>query len=251
MLRTKLWNVLLVSSLLLFASCSPKVKTKLTKMAKPLGDNATVVTLFPSQNQPIAEQIGTFRVGERGLTIGCTYDVIMRMARIDARQKGANIVHIERIKEPSGGSTCFTFFGSYYKVPDIYAFQDSLNAIENEITKQVFNGDTSYAIVHIYRPRSGYGWAVNYKMHLDDSTLFKVKNGSYQIIRIDRQECYRFWAATESTTETRLCIKAGEEYFLQCGVDMGAFIGRPRITLVDKPLGRSETEKLRKNSETE
>ncbi len=235
--------------LLVLASCSPIVKTKLIKQADPLGEYATVVTLYPTQKSPSTDKIGTFRVGERGMTVGCTYDIILRMAQADARAKGANIVHIEKIKEPSGGSSCFTFLGSYYKTPDIYQFQDSLKAIEDAITREVFKDDSSYALVHVYRPRSSFGWAINYKLHQDEEEIFKIKNGTYETIRIDKPECYRFWASTETMTEIKLCIKGGEEYFLKCGVDLGAFIGRPRIILVDKSLGRSETEKLKVDSE--
>lgn len=236
---------LFICSLLVLTACAPKVKTNLTKISEPLAYDATVATLFPSQNSPVAEKIGRFRVGERGLTKDCGYDNIMRMARIEARRKGANVIHIERIKEPGFCSSCFTFFGTYYNVPDVYAFQDSINTLEDEISSQAFNGDSSYAMVHVYRPKGSYGLLVNYKMHLNDSTLFKVKGGTYETIRIDKQNCYRFWASTLSTTDARLCIKPGEEYFLKCGVKPGLFYGRPRITFVDKPYGRDEIKKLK------
>ncbi len=235
-------HLMLVFAIAAFhASCAPKVKSKIVQTAEPLGESGTVVTLYPSESSPPnAILLGTFRVGEQGATVGCTYEVVMKLALQDARLHGANILHIQKIKEPNGGSTCFTFKGSYFKVPDIYSYQDSIVALEDSITATKFKGDKGYALLHVYRPSLGYGWALNYKLHQNDSVLCKIRNGFYETFRIDNPQCYNFWAKTESLEELNLCIEGGQEYYLKCGVSLGAFIGRPRIFLVEKSLGRSE-----------
>lgn len=48
------------------------------------------------------------------------------------------------------------------------------------------------------------------------------------------------WAKTESKVEVPVDFEYGREYYLRCGVKMGAFVGRPTLELVDHTTGKLE-----------
>jgi hypothetical protein len=103
------------------------------------------------------------------------------------------------------------------------------------------------ALVHIYRPGSMVGVAISYTLHLDDEEIFRVKNKSKTTIRFTSGGALTLWAKTETKAELPMDIQLGEEYYVRCGVGMGAFVGRPKIELVDNRIGQMEFNKISAN----
>ncbi|MDR2146670.1 MAG: DUF2846 domain-containing protein, partial [Tannerella sp.] len=84
------------------------------------------------------------------------------------------------------------------------------------------------ALLHIYRPGSMMGMAISYDLHLGDEVIFRVKNKSKTTIRITEEGLKTLWAKTETREELPVDIQLGHEYYIRCGLGMGAFVGRPR-----------------------
>jgi len=102
-----------------------------------------------------------------------------------------------------------------------------------------------YALLHIYRVKSMAGAAIGYDLHLDNDVIFRVKNNSKTTIRVTSGGRKTLWAKTESRAELPIDIEMGQEYYILCGVGMGAVVGRPRLELVDNQRGEAEFAKVR------
>lgn len=106
--------------------------------------------------------------------------------------------------------------------------------------------DESCALIHIYRPGSMMGMAISYNLHLDDEVVFRVKNKSKMTVRVTGEGLKMLWAKTETREELPVDIELGKEYYVRCGIGMGAFVGRPKLEIVDAQVGKSEFGKIKK-----
>ncbi|MDR0700120.1 MAG: DUF2846 domain-containing protein [Tannerella sp.] len=100
------------------------------------------------------------------------------------------------------------------------------------------------ALLHIYRPSSMMGMAISYDLYLNEWVLFRVKNKTKTTIRITSPGTYTLWAKTEAREELPVNIELGKEYYLRCSVSMGAFVGRPDLSLIDPQMGKMEFDKV-------
>jgi len=48
------------------------------------------------------------------------------------------------------------------------------------------------------------------------------------------------WAKTEAKSEVPIKIEFGKVYYVRCSISMGAFVGRPKVELVDNARGKRE-----------
>lgn len=93
--------LILITSLLLLSGCGLKKTVSMYETRQPYYGEITVVPL----GQPIPEgykMIGTGSYGEKGFTRtkNCTLEAIIEQARADAKEKGASLISIMKIKEP-------------------------------------------------------------------------------------------------------------------------------------------------------
>jgi hypothetical protein len=100
------------------------------------------------------------------------------------------------------------------------------------------------ALLHIYRPGKFTGTAVNYDLHLNEWSLCNIANKSKTTIRITREGLYTLWAKTEVVKEIPLNIQFGSEYYIRCGVSIGALVGRPTLEYVDPQTGKHEFDQI-------
>ena len=100
------------------------------------------------------------------------------------------------------------------------------------------------ALLHIYRPGSMVGMAVSYDLKLNDEVVFRVKNKSKTTIKITNEGMKKLTAKTEATSELSIDVKFGQEYYVQCGVEMGVVVGRPKLDIVDNTKGKSDFVKI-------
>ncbi len=120
----KLINSLLL--ILVLTSCSPKLKTNITKSFSPLSENELVVVLDITDDQQIeTESIGDLKAVDNGLSVNCTYYENVRNLKRMAREVGANLIRITKQKNPDKWSTCHRLWAQAYKVtdPSIYETQ--------------------------------------------------------------------------------------------------------------------------------
>ncbi|MDR2118559.1 MAG: hypothetical protein LBP25_03375 [Tannerellaceae bacterium] len=105
---------------------------------------------------------------------------------------------------------------------------------------ETYRLDESCALIHVYRPASMMGRAMSYHLNLDDEAVFRVKNKSKTTVRVTSEGKKTLWAKTETREELPIEIELGKEYYVRCGVRMGALVGRPRVELVDGETGKRE-----------
>jgi hypothetical protein len=121
----------------------------------------------------------------------------------------------------------------------------SAGAVERQETENL-RPDEASALLHIYRPKSFVGKIVSYHIHMGDEPLFRVTNNSKTTVRVTRDGLQSLWGRTESKTEIPIEIEFGKEYYIRCGVSMGAFVGRPAFTLMDNRTGKKEFDAVRR-----
>lgn len=222
----------------LFA-CSPKVKSKITTPYTALDPNERVVLFDKNDSMPIeAISIGTVKIGDTGFSVDCGWDVTIEKAKEAARASGGNVLKIIQHKKPNGGSTCDRITAEVFKIEN--AIAEAIWNNQNAVTDSTWN----YAKLYVYRP-SGPGQLVGYNLFLDDSLLCKVKNNSKQEIIVKQFGKHIISASTESKFELSINIEQGKEYYIRCGIVMGAFVGRPKMYLIEKPIGKSEYKALK------
>jgi len=226
-------KLLIVSLPLVVLACSPKVKSKITTQYAALPADERVVLFDKNESMPTeAVSIGTVKIGDTGFSVDCGWDVTVERAKEAARAAGGNALKIIQHKKPSGGSTCDRITAEIYKIENATA------AAIWEEQNGVVDSTWDYAKLYVYRP-SGPGALVGYNVFLGDSLLFRVKNNSKQEIIVRKFGNQIISASTESKFELPLTIEPGKEYYIRCDIVMGAFVGRPKMYLIEKPIGKS------------
>lgn len=233
--------VLLIGCLVIFSSCAPKISTTIGKNYSAL-DYREAVTVFGIQD-PVptnSEELGIVKVGDTGFSTNCGWDVVMDKAKMEARKIGGNAIKITDHKPPSiMGSSCHRITAKILKVEN---FNDLPAAAK--VDSALLNAD--YALLHVYR-HSGMGAFVNYDLHLGDTVVCRVSNKWKKTIKIRRDGLNTLWAKTEAKEELPINIKLGNEYYIRCSVTMGAFVGRPKLELVDSQTGKAEYHSIKLN----
>jgi hypothetical protein len=102
-----------------------------------------------------------------------------------------------------------------------------------------------YALLHFFRPNAMVGIAVSYGLFMDGEDLFLVKNNSKKTIKVTSAGQKLLTARTETRTELPINIQMGREYYIRCGLKMGAFVGRPTLQVVDNKKGKEQFDKIR------
>ncbi|MFN5324508.1 MAG: hypothetical protein ACK5C5_06295 [Bacteroidota bacterium] len=101
------------------------------------------------------------------------------------------------------------------------------------------------ATLFIYRPGAFIGAAVGYDLYKGDKVICRVRNNSKYQINIDEEGVIELWAKTEKKKTIQIFIEPGQSYYLKCGIVMGAFVGRPEMTIVSKEQGESDIAKIK------
>ncbi len=118
-------------------------------------------------------------------------------------------------------------------VTDVAKPQDTENQLQDDC-----------ALLHIYRKGSMAGAAIGYDIYLDNQKVFRAKNKSKTTIKITKEGVDTLSAKTETKVELPINIQFGKEYYIRCGIKMGAFVGRPKLEAVDNQTGKAEFEEI-------
>jgi hypothetical protein len=223
--------------LLAAISCSPKVTTRINKNYPPLNYKEEVRVYGLSDPVPASEELGVVKIVDNGFSANCGYDVVIEKAKLEARKIGGNAIKITDHRTPSTfGSSCHQIAGKILKIENL----ETAANVGDEKTL----GDVDYAMLHVYR-FGGMGAAVGYDLYLGDSVICRVKNNRKQSIKIYKDGRNMVWAKTESKSEVPVNIQFGKEYFIRCGIKMGAFVGRPTLQITDYSTGKAEFESIK------
>ena len=183
-----------------------------------------------------SEEIGTVKVTDTGFTLRCTYEIVLEKAKFQARKAGGNALVITEHKTPSAlGCSCHRIEAKIIRINNPQQFvREEDNVIE----------DKTIALLHVYR-FGGMGSLVGYNLFLGDSLICRVKNKWKETVIIKKAGYYTLWAKTESKTEIPISIELGHEYYIQCGISMGAMVGRPTLSFARADIGRMEFNSIR------
>jgi hypothetical protein len=216
-------------------SCSPKVTSSLIKKYEPLDFTENVTVLGLEEEVPAeAELLGEIKIGDSGFTTKCTYEDVIAKAKLEAMKIGGNVLKITEHKTPSSmGSSCHRIMAKILKMNDLSKLKA---AQEDEI---ISNAD--YAILNIYR-YGGVGALIGYDFYLGNDLLVRVVNNFKTSIKVTKTGLNSVWAKTEAKDELPIDIEKGHQYYIRCSVRMGAFVGRPKLELVDRKTGKAEFE---------
>jgi hypothetical protein len=91
-------------------------------------------------------------------------------------------------------------------------------------------------LVIFYRERHFVGGAVSYKVLDNGTRIGGLPNGAYFVYQA-KPGVHKFTAATEATDEKPLTVEAGKTYYVRGEVQMGVFVGRPHLIIVDRQEG--------------
>ena len=233
----KLNVLMMLTALVFFNSCSPKISTSITKTYSPLDYKQEVIVIGLDQAEPdSSESLGEVKIGDTGFSIDCGYDVVIDKAKVEARKAGGNAIKIIEHKPPTAmGSSCHRITAKILKLKDIEYYLPTDN-------DTLLNVD--YAILNVYR-YGGTGALVNYDLYLGDSVICRVQNNYKTTLYIKKDGLNTIWAKTESKSEIPIDIQMGKTYYLRCGITMGILVGRPKLELVDRKIGKAEFESFK------
>src|SRR5690349_10710079 len=87
-------------------------------------------------------------------------------------------------------------------------------------------------LVIFYREKKLQGWAVSYNVRDGDKAIGGLPNGSYFAYHVTPGP-HTFAASTESTSKRTIDVQAGKTYYIRGELEMGMWVGRPHLTIVD------------------
>ncbi|MZP67097.1 MAG: hypothetical protein GT597_13205 [Bacteroidales bacterium] len=234
----KILGVLMVYVLISLSSCNPKISTSISRSYPPLDYQQEVVVIGLDQPEPDnAEVLGQVKTGDTGFSTNCSYEVVIDKIKLEARKAGGNAIKVIEHKTPSAmGSSCHRITARILRVENTESFTPE---VEQELLL-----DVDYAILNVYR-YGGAGAMVSYDLYLGDSVICRVKNNYKKTILIKKDGLNTLWARTEAKSEVPIDVKMGKTYYLRCGITIGAFVGRPKLELIDSKTGKAEFESFR------
>ncbi|WP_205501383.1 hypothetical protein [Rufibacter psychrotolerans] len=230
---------------LVLAACAPKVSTKLSSSYSPLDYREDVRVYGLQDAYPAsAEEVGLVKITDTGFSVNCGLEQVLEKAKAEARQAGGNALKlVEHLQPNLMTSSCHRITAKILRVSNFdEALVSTASAPEDNSIP-----DADYALLHVYRA-SGMGPLVNYDLFLGDSLLCRVKNNWKQTIKVKKDGLNTLWARTERKVEEPIKIELGKEYYVRCGLSMGAFVGHPQITVVDKSTGSLELQSIKEKA---
>lgn len=127
-------------------SCASKMKLKgeATQQFAPLKKNEAVAIVEEYKKIPDSikyQHIGEFQLKDGGLTVDCSYEHVLDLAKTKARKLGGNAIRIIQHKMPGAFSSCHQIKFEILKMTDVFAFQKMLIwSKEHKIDWKYFKG---------------------------------------------------------------------------------------------------------------
>jgi hypothetical protein len=229
---------LLMCSLLVLTSCAPNVTTSIIKKYPSTNYQENIRVLGLAENIPDnTEILGKVRIGDSGFSVNCGFDVVINLAKAEARRIGGNAIKITYHARPDIISTCHRIEANILKIPGIETF------IDEEPEDNALTG-ANYAILHVYR-NDGETPLFSYDLHLDNREIGSVSNVWRESIKITKEGNHVIWAKTKVREELTINFQFGKVYYVRCGVSAGFYAGHPRLERVDNKTGQLEFESIK------
>jgi hypothetical protein len=230
----------LVACSLFFCLSAQKATTVIIKNYGTLDYKQDVQVFNLNDSIPSSSEfIGTTKIGDSGFTTNCSWETVVETAKLEARKIGGNAIKITEHLPPNLASTCHRIKANILRVLNL----DSI-PIKTKKDSVIISSD--YALLHIYR-FSGVGAFIGYDLYLGDSVICRVSNKWKKTIKTRKDGLNTLWAKTEVKKELPVNFKMGHEYYIRCSITMGAFVGHPKLELMDNITGKAEYESLKNN----
>lgn len=240
-------KLILILFATLLGSCATSISIKLAnKNHQKLGDEIQIIVLEKDDVLPNnSEFIGDIKIGDSGFTTDCGYNKVVSDATNSAKSAGANIVQIIEVKEPNFfGSSCYRIKAKMYRNLNKESLA-SISEIRNQKNKSRLPEDADYALIYFYRPDSGAGALLDYKIKdANDSIIGRLRNNEKFIYKTKKFGMQSFYGTLETKEEIKIDIEKGKEYFVRCSVNMGVVFGRPEINLIENYIGMKEYDEM-------
>jgi hypothetical protein len=159
---------------------------------------------------------------------------------------GGNFIKITRYYIPGAGNPCYEIKADVFFSANADQLVAADEARKDSLHRAKFGDHPDYAILYAYRP-SGAGALIGFNLHLGDSVICRMKDYSRYEIRLYKEGPTTLWAKTETKASLPLTVKFGEEYYLKCALQMGAFVGEPTLGLIATGPGEAGYESIKKS----
>lgn len=93
-------------------------------------------------------------------------------------------------------------------------------------------------LVYFYRESHLMGWAISYNVRENGKVIGAIANGTYFYVFANPGK-HTYTASTEADSSRTLSVEGGKTYYIECGVEMGAFAGRPTLKIANEDEGKS------------
>lgn len=216
------------------SACGPKITTRVSAPNSPLNYQEEVIVYDLNQDIPeSAVPLGTIKAGDTGFTTQNDYSKIIERLKEEARKNGANLIKINKHKNPDFWSSSHRIEATFYRC------DSPLPPVDSATANNLLPDGSDFALLHFYR-LLGVGAGVKYDVFLGDSLICRTRANWKKTIKITSTGLNTIWAKTESKTELPIKIEKGKEYYIRCGLEMGILIGRPSLNLITPSSGASE-----------
>ena len=235
----RLFRFIVLFPILIAASCSPKVTTSITSQYEALTPEQDVAVIDVGGVAPdYAVYLGTISIGDTGFTTRKgSFTEIVDIAKSKARESGGNLLVLTEHRTPDLLSSIHRIKAEVYRVADISEI--SLDNYSSEYNPN----HPDFAIIYFYR-ESGAGSLITYIVNIGKEKVFKAKNNSAAEVKIKEAGQFEVWAKTEKRSSLMLKVEMGMEYYINCSVGLGAFVGVPELSIVHPSIGKVKYERI-------
>jgi hypothetical protein len=93
-------------------------------------------------------------------------------------------------------------------------------------------------LVYFYREKKFVGGMISYNVKENGQVIGAIANGTYFFVFADPGS-HSYTASTESDSTRTLEVEAGKTHYVECGVEMGVFAGRPSLKIASDAEAKS------------
>ncbi len=140
------FNTFFFLGIITLDSCLPKVTVKRTTNGNVFHPTKTIVVLKPENitNNQDYTTIAEIGVKDKGLSISCTLEEVIRTAQKEASSLGANAIVVKKIKSPDAWSSCYRIMVDAVYLNDVQRYRSEiLWDKDNKLKIADFKADTA------------------------------------------------------------------------------------------------------------
>ena len=104
-----------------------------------------------------------------------------------------------------------------------------------EQPSQAITADAATGLIYFFRESAFTGGGISYFIFEDDKKIGLLKSGTY-FVHKSAPGKHSYLAETEARAAVTLDIQPGQIYYVEGGVGMGMWAGRPQLTEVTRPV---------------